>query len=693
MLTKKELNIFCIWLQVMFLIFAPNLSYAVPKDQDRAILEGTETNLLTNPGFEARKSGWTASGSSTLGIETASPIKGKYSAKWNPSTTGEFLDSELIQIESGFVGDRCQMEFKYRWASGVTGEIKAVLRQFDDSEATEIDAASVDLTPTSGDLNSIVQLPMIDCPDDPADSYRFRLESTANAAEITLDKSFLGVGRNTFQLSQTILIAHAFYIPTTSCTWTSTSASYADFATVAACPAITVTSSTIAVDTSDNNLPDIDFDFLPAGNYVVIAEFTGQNSSAGVDTAYRISDGTTAESEAFLNVSAGNTSPITMHSNFVYSTGGARNFKMQIKMAGGTSSILNSADGLSLKWQVIKYPTTSFEAITFETVGEHWNVTIGGSFTDLSTSTVSSYIEMTDADISMTILPGSKSAKIPCASGTASEGLTCNGAAVNESVGIVIETNTGGRFKVCNEFHHAAAVDASGELQVDFQIMETTDLSSVIVTRGASIAGSACDDGNTLVANGCQNPIRTCAQFIFSTAGEKVFRLEYVQNAVATVTANRISTNAGNDSEDSMKWTVDKLDQQMPIPVLPDLTNSLNAKLESADPDGFPRLYTSVVVSYTAGVPTIVTNSNENVVSLVDTDTGTVTANFTNAYTSQPSIKCLCTVGLTAIGQLKCSVVHLTIAIGSVITEVRSTATGSLTDPNGDRVQIICIGK
>ena len=82
----------------IFIIFFYCTAFGLPKEQDRAILEGNDRNLLSNPGFEARKSNWTATGSSTFSIDDGSPGAGKLSGTWDPSATGEFLRSELIVV-------------------------------------------------------------------------------------------------------------------------------------------------------------------------------------------------------------------------------------------------------------------------------------------------------------------------------------------------------------------------------------------------------------------------------------------------------------------------------------------------------------------------------------------------------------------------------------------------------------------
>ncbi len=674
MLTKKELNIFCIWLQVIFLIFASNLSYAVPKSQDRAILEGTETNLLTNPGFEARKSAWTASGSSVFSIETTSPIKGKFSGKWDPSATGEFLDSELIQIESGFVGDRCQMEFKYRWPSGVTGEIKAVLRQFDDSAASEDDVASIELTPTSGDLNSIIQLPMIDCPDDPADSYRFRLESTADAAAITFDIAFMGVGRNTFQLSQTELVAHAFYVGTSNCNWTRSGTSFGDFPTDSDCPAITVVSSNFTVNTTDNNLPDIDFDFLPKGIYLVTVSAQVTNSASSGQFGLRISDGTTnghQQGVGFNSVSV-ESNTATFQAAFTYTTGGARNFKIQGAASAGSVILSNTNNqGREMSFTVIRYPLSSAFAITFETVGEHWNVNIGGANPSLGTSNVASYTEIIDASLDLVINTdkGSKSAQIPCSTTNPSTGLTCSSG--SEGVGIVINTSTNGRYRACIQFSHASLGDGGGSVLATFQLVETPNNAQTILQEGKVRIPSSSDISGAQASSGIV-PHNLCADFIFNSVGQKTIRLMYEQAVSATLSTNdlRADRDASTGQRD-INITVDKMDQQFPTPIFPDLIDSLNSKVFSTSDN--VRFESVHVAPNCTGSPCTMINPTGGIISVTRSGTGSYAVNLT-AFVTAPS----CTIGSRFSGGVK-------YAVGtSITTTAANVSTFNASDVSTD---------
>jgi len=110
--------------------------------------QAAEENLLKNPDFESRLSRWVKTGSSTLTIESANPLEGSYSAIWDASATGEFARSNLYVIPDGMQGNRCSIEFKYLWESGVAGDI---LLNVDDGTNNLL---SESLSPTSGSARS-----------------------------------------------------------------------------------------------------------------------------------------------------------------------------------------------------------------------------------------------------------------------------------------------------------------------------------------------------------------------------------------------------------------------------------------------------------------------------------------------------------------------------------------------------------
>jgi len=161
-------------------------AWSVPKEQDRAILEGPERNLLTNPGYEARKAGVTASGG-VVALDTADPLDGKISLTWDSDGSAQTLDSGLFVVPKGMQGATCGIFVKYMWETGSINDLKLVAH---DGSSPLVE---VNLSPTSG--VRIVAGTTFTCPS--SGSMKWRLESTvADPAIITLDVRFLGTGRS-----------------------------------------------------------------------------------------------------------------------------------------------------------------------------------------------------------------------------------------------------------------------------------------------------------------------------------------------------------------------------------------------------------------------------------------------------------------------------------------------------------------
>lgn len=89
------------------------------------------------------------------------------------------------------------------------------------------------------------------------------------------------------------VIVNAYKAGAASCQWSRASATLGAFGTVAACPGITVVSSSqCTVTTTDDDLPQLVLTGCPAGKFKVTASFSNTYSGGGSIT-YALSDGTT----------------------------------------------------------------------------------------------------------------------------------------------------------------------------------------------------------------------------------------------------------------------------------------------------------------------------------------------------------------------------------------------------------------
>lgn len=598
-----------ILIQIYSMIFS-SLLWAVPKEQDRAILEGGERNLLTNPGFEARKAGVTASGG-VVALETADPLDGKISLTWDSSADEQTLESALFAIPKGMQGATCGIFVKYLWEAGVANDLKLVAHDGTDP------IAEIDLNPTSG--VRIVAGINFTCPS--SGSLKWRIESTvSNPAIITLDARFLGSGRNSQFSANAELIAHAFYADTTNCIWQATSTGFATFGTDTDCPSITVGSGTGTVNTADNDLPDIVFNSLKPGHYIVHTNFTGRNATASQGMHYRIFDQT-----ASVNIGGdcgdqqgtdlSQSINVKCMGSFTLTTTGPKTLIMQAGSTSGTIEIRNDINGRQLTWIITRMPLAAAESITLETIGQYWDVNIGGGNPDLGTADKTIYTSIENGALDMVINSGSASAEIGCASGTAPSGLTCS--AADESVSVAMSIQKVGTYYACFEFSHAITNTAGGDIAAIFQIIETPLAAVTILKEGNSRVQSRMkpvDIDNSSAA------IHVCGVFNFVSVGKKLLRLMYEQSGGGGSTTNLvIGDRNGLNGQRDIHFVMFELTQSFPTPAFTDLTSSLS------------RRWTTVTGSVTGDkVMTAADIRCSGASSLIDQDTGAWLASISN---------------------------------------------------------------
>lgn len=546
-------------LLVILAMFLPMLALALPKESDRQYMDKFRTIVL-NPGFEFQQARWSKTGSSTWIMDFTTPLIGARSLNWDASATGEFLASDQVTIPAGLKGRNCQLSVLYSWDSGSSGDIK--LQVYDGTNVL----AESELGATSGGVVAEENI-QFTCPT--SGSLGARLASTANAASIEVDEFHLGTSTSVVQLSQAELVADAYYPVTTACEWSTASATIADFGADADCPSITVKSSSYAVDTTDNNLPDIDFDSLPPGRYEVqVQSHAGCPSTA--TCYYAISDGSTEKNCPFQRVDTeGPYHGCT--TTFEYTTSGPRNFKLRGATNVPTLVVDNRQAERTLNWTVKRFPLGSEKAYNLSTQGWYIDANLGGAQPSLGTSSVATYTYLTNASLDLVTNSGSAPTKISCVSGEAPSGSTCTG---NESVGIGFTIPKVGAYQACAAFTHQWKLeDAQGtDLYAAFQLCETTSTGVTCTQEGKSrvFSGSeqvaASNEGRMQHAT----PINVCGIFNFSSAGEKVIRLMYEQlvtgsPALSLIPADRVASLGQRD----IHFTVKPINQAAATLVVP----------------------------------------------------------------------------------------------------------------------------
>ncbi len=549
---------------------------------------GGGTNILADNNFDFEAgdppSDFTATGGTFIS-ESTNPGFGLASGSWNASASGQFLRSTAVAIPEGLRTRSCSARIQYKWNAGTPGDLG--WRVEDSSDVLIAGGSGFSGTAKNLDSSSNWREDNIffTCPS--SGDMRIEIESSADAALILTDNWELG--RFDFiEVSQSAIVASAYYPATTDCLWQRDNVSVGAMTADSDCPSIIFRDGTGNINTADNDLPDIVITDAKPGIYTVEAFIPIQYSiTSSVTMTWSIADSvdgtlnssrcryvynTTTNSDSVRFIACHHSITITTTQDLTFSIHGGEN-------AGGSMQIANNSGELSFK--VSKDPLTSAEAITLETVGEFWSVNIGGANPDLTFSAVSTYTEIIDAGLDMVINSGSKSAEIPCSTTNPSTGLTCS--AGSEGIGIVINISSAGRYRACLSGGHHAQGNNSGSVQATFQWIETPNNAQTILQEGKyKISSSA--DADTTSSNGGIAPLSICGDFIFNNAGEKTLRFMYEQTTTTTLTTNDfIADRDAARGQRDIHITVDKLDQQMPTPVFTDLTDSLNSKIESDD--------------------------------------------------------------------------------------------------------------
>lgn len=327
-------------------------------------------NVLSddNADFESGSppSSWTASGGSFTS-QAGSPLFGSQSGQWDSDGSSQTLTSAAKNMASfiGLQGNECIARIFYSYEVGSTGDYK--LQAHDGTNVL----TEVDLAATAGSAKEAFAA--FTCPSSGTIALRVQSQ-VANADPITVDEAHLGSNIKGVQVASTDLIADAHYPATASCTWSVTSASFADFATTVACPAIVVNSSEYTIDTADNDLPDLAFSSLPPGKYEVLVEATFGSATAGSVNTIRLSDGTTdGQGCSMQGDASGEKDSVSCSMAVTYTDTGARTFKVQGRTSSGSITLYSEGNGQSLKWRVKRYPLSSEKALSLNSQEGVWS--------------------------------------------------------------------------------------------------------------------------------------------------------------------------------------------------------------------------------------------------------------------------------------------------------------------------------
>lgn len=576
--------------------FTPALAMAALSESDKALLFG---GLLPNGGGEMSTTGWTASGG-TLTTDKTVKLEGNASISWDSSSASQTLTYTVpvgaLKQKNGV------LQVSFLCASGTC------THTVEPTDGTNPLATPVTIPSDTSIWKSVT----INFPVPSSGNVGLRITSVAsNEPKLYIDKARI-VDANEVNLKDVSQATLVGGVVITGCAnpWNSTSTSYASFGTQTGC----IYTTFGAAQAPSSNIPAFKFASLPPGEYRIEFEGGLGTTTFGKAVWFQFTDGTSTAREVgeawagngvFLTNVTQTIQYLTAKSNVT--------FELKAKAESGAQARVHGIDATPATIRLYRYPTSSELAYRPELRNWRVDANIGGANPSIGTSAVTSYTEITNGSLDLVQNPGSIPVKIACASGTASTGTTCSGA--NESVGVTFDVPLSGKAEAC--FYYG--IWASGAMAATFQVVETTDTSSTILSEGNSRA--------TFSPTGSMDlPAETCGVFNFNSAGPKTVRLmrEQIAGADSGIRADRSATLGARD----IHVTVRPIDQSIPNPLLMGSVTS--------DYSGQLKLETAAVETTCSGSPCTITRQTDWLSSITRSGTGLYTFNFSPSFATPP---------------------------------------------------------
>ncbi len=552
--------------------------------QDRAIIPSWQ--LLVNPGFESGTQGWTASGGTFTTTTTAANVgSGLVAGSWDSSAASQTLTSSAVTIPSGAYGRPAILSCNIQTPSGsATHKIQAwdgtnVLAEATIQSSTQYRASSV-----------MFQMPG-------SGSIRARLISVAsNEPSINVDDC----AQQTLQSDVVVPVAQASIVGTinwantASCSWATTSASFANFSADSDCPTPTVTGALSAPATK---IPGFNYNNMPTGDYMFVATGSCNNNSTTGQAALQYSDGTNTFGSTQLSGTSVCSGAVI--GRFNYNTSGSRSFQFQGRITAGTLYIDNDNNAESLTITVYRFPSTAETGVRPDVLPASWS----GFHSGVSggcTTTSSTYAD-TSACTGSLVLNERQNRNF----GT----VTTIGSSL---LGITFTPPRVGRFLV------QASVTTAGSI--------ASGMSGRIIETGSSqVIGQAYVQTSTSNIGGMQHVIGILNVTSLSAVSLK---WQFATNG-GTLTAQTNPIAA----LDQASWSIVALDQSFPAPLLVGSVTSNSSGLERIE-----RAAVNEFTTCTSSPCTITRQSGSWLTSVTRSSTGNFTLNIASGiFSATPS--------------------------------------------------------
>jgi hypothetical protein len=575
-------------------------------------------NLLANPGFEARRAGWTNTGGTFSIVTGGSAISGKANATFTPSAGSQTLQTALYTVTEGLKGNSCVASLRYKTSEATNLYTLKVL----DGSANVLGSVQI---PSPVSQVASVAVPFL-CPT--SGTIQLQVVSSGSASALSLDDAVLGENR-TLSISQARSVGSVNI--TGSALQTVASGTYTTFSNAAYA---TRTNSGLAVNPTSANDLAVKFPSLQAGTYLV--SFTGEHyidGNASASCEYSITDGTTRRGTTTLTTSGGG--GLAMHNGvsviqgeYQYSTAQTNvTFSLQAKQTLSSPNCNAASQG---NYQILVYffPSSADQAYLVHTInwyaeGEFTggDIVVGNSIAALST--------IASNTIAITATPASQSVLLACPTGTTPG--NCSGVGVSREIGFAYNQPAPGDVEAC------ADVPLVGTS------MNSTSAFQLVFTSASSSSSSSCGESDCVVhgsvgvsesnASGVQSMTRYCGRFHHSSAGQKVLRLEYT-NASSTG-----SLSIELSSQPHVKISVKPQTQMIPAPVFAGSITTPSSSVKKIVSGWFAGASSSSACGASPCV--LYGNANEGVSSVTRTGTGVYVVNFAaGTFSAAPVCTC-----------------------------------------------------
>lgn len=581
-------------------------------------------NLLAdNPDFETGNTNfWSNSGGTFAATSTAANVGfGTYAGSFTASAGSQHVKTDDYAIPSGLQGRNCLARIHYKGGSSnltlqaIDGSANVLAAQTLGASTGYTTQSVSFVCPSSGDI-------------------ALRILSSASSAVIYLDNAHVGENFLLGEVSQATQYGTLSYAGTALCTWSVTgNDTFGSFPADTDCPSAVVSGEATAPGTK---IPGITFTNMPPGKYRVVAVGSLYDSvSNSVPCAFRFTDGTNHTSPGLINASGTTSTHPVIEGDFTYTTAANRTIELQATGSNGseTCQILNEIPASrALKISVYRFPTSTELAFRPEQINWKVDANISGANVDLGTSNQTSYVEMTNASLTLTNNSGNGNiaAQIPCSGTNPPTGTTCS--AGSESVGVSFNLPVAGDVLACASFSSRLNPGDGGTIDTAYQIVETPSNAQTISQEGKTrIDHSGTGQGGGGVND--NTPTRLCGNFSFASAGTKTLRLMYEQFASGPISAATLvmADASASIGQRDIHWEVYPVNNTGPAPVfVGSMTNDENSAMK--------------IIRGTVTPDVAVCTINEGSgFTTTDGAAGTCTVNFTTAFSGVPS----CTFSLS----------------------------------------------